>query len=70
MIVNQGLKIFLNSIPRKEKKQIVFQIIQECDFSVTSFSQKRYGRTDFSKLEKEKISEIIKIPVDQLFCSS
>jgi ribosomal protein S24E len=52
------------STPKGKKRNIIASIATECGISEQTVYQKIYGNVKFSKLEKERVSEILKISVD------
>jgi hypothetical protein len=55
------------STPKGKKREIISSIAIECGISEATVFQKIYGNVKFSKLEKERVSEILHITVDELF---
>ena len=61
------LKEYYKSLARKDKSELVMKISIETDVAPTTFMQKIYANKSFRKLEREKMSEIIGIPQEELF---
>lgn len=64
--MTQTFADFYKALPRKKKGEIVKKLIMELDIAGSTVALK-LGNNNFSKLEKEKIAEILQEPVHQLF---
>lgn len=62
----QTFERIYDHLDKKQKSKLIRKVLTETEMSANSFYQKRKNNS-FSKLEREKIAEILSEPVDILF---